>query len=135
MRTVVAQAAIFLLWRQRNNVLHNQQSIKGVLANKESTSCVASCGHKTTQKWRSNKRCNIAHRICPKVLKCRVVKANKINFRVSINLKREISQPQTRCARKVDPVMNRLSVDPTTPPISTSTIRKSSPSIANTLYF
>lgn len=38
---------------------------KGVLANKESTSCVASCGHKTTQKWRSNKRCNIAHRICP----------------------------------------------------------------------
>ncbi|KAH0892465.1 hypothetical protein HID58_054894, partial [Brassica napus] len=28
MRTVVAQAAIFLLWRQRNNVLHNQQSIK-----------------------------------------------------------------------------------------------------------
>ncbi|CAN6813803.1 unnamed protein product, partial [Brassica oleracea] len=28
MRTVVAQAAIFLLWRQCNNVLHNQQSIK-----------------------------------------------------------------------------------------------------------
>nr|VDD59185.1 unnamed protein product [Brassica oleracea] len=28
MRTVVAQAAIFLLWRQRNNFLHNQQSIK-----------------------------------------------------------------------------------------------------------
>ncbi|KAF3525505.1 hypothetical protein F2Q69_00047088 [Brassica cretica] len=31
MRTVVAQAAIFILWRQRNkrnNVLHNQQSIK-----------------------------------------------------------------------------------------------------------
>ncbi|CAN6821908.1 unnamed protein product, partial [Brassica oleracea] len=28
MRTVVAQAAIFLLWRQRNNVVHNQQSIK-----------------------------------------------------------------------------------------------------------
>uniref|UniRef100_A0A0D3DFQ2 Uncharacterized protein n=1 Tax=Brassica oleracea var. oleracea TaxID=109376 RepID=A0A0D3DFQ2_BRAOL len=28
MRTVVAQAAIFLLWRQRNNVLYNQQSIK-----------------------------------------------------------------------------------------------------------
>ncbi|CAN7083407.1 unnamed protein product, partial [Brassica oleracea var. botrytis] len=28
MRTVVSQAAIFLLWRQRNNFLHNQQSIK-----------------------------------------------------------------------------------------------------------